>query len=254
MVKGTLNISAAIDFVALSSVSCHHFEQWSCYLITVCQSTKNHLVRLSSAIILFLKHVFVIGMKSITFDSTHVQVCHHDTYPCWDCPMCTMVCCTYCTNPTCPFSFITSLWTIFLSGFSTGLSPVLLACSCPNYASPSLDPWDCPLDSPCVPCMFLSHLSIPFPWSMGLSHGLSSVSLACSCPNYPSASLDPWDCPMDCLLCPLHAPVPTINPLPLIHGIVPWTVFCVPCMFLSQLSIHFCWSMGLSHGLSSVFP
>ena len=69
MVKGTLNVSAAIDYVALSSVNCHHFEQWSWYLITVCQSTKNHLVRLSSAIILFVKHVFVIGMKSITFDS-----------------------------------------------------------------------------------------------------------------------------------------------------------------------------------------
>ena len=47
------------------------------------------------------------------------------------------------------------------------------------------------------------------------------------------------DFPLDCPLCRLHVPVPTIHPLPLIHGIVPWTVFCVPCMFLSQLSIPF---------------
>ena len=205
--------------------------------------------------------------------------------------MCTMVCCTYCTNPTCPFSFITSLWTIFLSGFSTGLSPVSLACSCPNYAFPSLDPWDCPMD--CLLCPL--HVPVPTIHPLPLIHGIVPwivlVSLACSCPTYPSPFLDPWDCPMDCLLCPLHvlvptihplplihawdcpmdcllwplhAPVPTINPLPLIHGIVPWTVlvflacscpnyqstsldpwvvpwtvFCVTCMFLSQLSIHF---------------
>ena len=179
-----------------------------------------------------------IALRNAT-PSTHVQVCHHDTYPCWDCPMCTMVCCTYCTNPTCPFSFITSLWTIFLSGFSTGLSHVSLACSCPNYASPSLDPWDCPMD--CLLCPL--HVPVPTIHPLPLIHGIVPwtilVSLACSCPTYPSPFLDPWDCPMDCLLCPLHVPVPTIHSLPLIHGIVPWTVFCVPCMLLSQLSIPF---------------
>ena len=118
-------------------------------------------------------------------------------------------------------------WTVFC----------VLACSRPNYPSASLDPWDCPMD--CLLC----HLHVPVPTihPLPLIHGIVPWTvfcvLACSRPNYPSASLDPWDCPMDCLLCHLHVPVPTIHPLPLIHGIVPWTVFCVPLMFLSQLSI-----------------
>ena len=96
-------------------------------------------------------------------------------------------------------------------------------------------PLDCPL------CRL--HVPVPTMHPLPLIHGIVPwtvlVYLACSCPTYPSPFLDPWDCPMDCLLCPLHVPVPTIHPLPLIHGIVPWTVFCVPCMLLSQLSIPF---------------
>ena len=131
--------------------------------------------------------------------------------------------------PSIPFS-----WSM---GLSHGLSSVFLACSCPNYQSTSLDPWDCPMD--CLLCPL--HVAVPtihpLPLIHGMSHGLSSVSLACSCPNYSSPSLDPWDCPMDCLLCPLNVPVPTIHSL-----IVPWTVLYVPWMFLSHMSLECCYS------------
>ena len=215
-------------------------------------------------VLLCLFHLlFLFISKGGCSDSTHVQVCHHDTYPCWDFLCVPWYDVPIVTNPTCPFSFITSLWTIFLSGFSTGLSPVSLACSCPNYAPPSLDPWDCRMD--CLLCP----LHVPVPTIHPLPYPLHCplavlLSLACSCPTYPSPFLDPWDCRMDCLLCPLHVPVPTINSLPLIHGIVPWTVLvslacscpnyqspsldpwdcsmdCLlcPCVFPSQLSIRF---------------
>ena len=87
-----------------------------------------------------------------------------------------------------------------------------LASSCPPLSYCLMD---CPVSIECS-CLSPSR----FPWIIGLSHGLSSMSLGCSCPTDPSLPLIHWIIPSVSALACSSPTYPSRN-FPLI---VRWTV------------------------------